>query len=577
MFAYRHIDKLVIVLVLLALLALGAFAALAAEQKIGVTMAYEDALFDETQFLYIDITIDESDWQELLDDALSESYYRCDVAINGVTCANVGIRVKGNTSLSMVAASNSDRYSFKLQFDEYVSGQSFLGLDKLVLNNNYADATMLREAIVYDMFNYLDADASLWNYASVSVNGEPIGVYLALEAVEESFALRSYGVDYGECYKPDDMEMGGAGRMNQVDPDGLEEMFRQGSPTEDSSDTAPSFDISVSPGQSGSAAGLDYLGDDPDSYSTIWASSVFDSTDADHQRVITALKNIDAGTDLERYLDVDNMLRFLAVHSFVVNLDSLSGSMAHNYYLYEENGTLNMIPWDYNLAFGGFRGGDASDIINFPIDTPFSGEERQFFMVLLNNTEYLTRYHDYLHQLVDEYVGSGRLDALYTSLRTRLDPLVDADPTAFYSYEEYDAAAEMLLQTIRLRAESVSGQLDGSIPSTTDGQNADSSALIDASSIQLSVMGTMGGDEGKKEMDENNEMPSSSTPPAGFAPDGQGTPPDSTEQTRRGPGAGMESAAPAAGSTSEQTAVLYGVSLVLLLAALLWIVKFKRR
>ena len=36
------------------------------------------------------------------------------------------------------------------------------------------------------------------------------------------------------------------------------------------------------------------------------------------------------------------------------NTRSACGNIAHNYYLYEENGMLNLIPWDYNLAFGGF-------------------------------------------------------------------------------------------------------------------------------------------------------------------------------------------------------------------------------
>ena len=53
-----------------------------------------------------------------------------------------------------------------------MDGQTCFGLDKLVLNNNYADATNMKEALVYDMYRYLDVDASLYNYARISVNGE---------------------------------------------------------------------------------------------------------------------------------------------------------------------------------------------------------------------------------------------------------------------------------------------------------------------------------------------------------------------------------------------------------------------
>ena len=67
----------------------------------------------------------------------------------------------------------------------------------------------MKEAVVYDMYRYLDTDASLYNYAKISLNGEYWGVYLALEAVEESFLLRNYGTQDGKLYKPDSMDMGG--------------------------------------------------------------------------------------------------------------------------------------------------------------------------------------------------------------------------------------------------------------------------------------------------------------------------------------------------------------------------------
>lgn len=122
------------------------------------------------------------------------------------------IRPKGNTSLTSIANDpTTDRYSFKLEFDHYVDGQTCFGLDKLILNNNYADATNMKEALIYDMYQYLGADASLYNYARLSVNGEYWGVYLALEAVEDSFLLRNYGVQDGELYKPDSMNIGGGG------------------------------------------------------------------------------------------------------------------------------------------------------------------------------------------------------------------------------------------------------------------------------------------------------------------------------------------------------------------------------
>ena len=459
----------------------------------GVTQAYESKLFDTDEIITIDIQMDEEDWETMLQNAMSEEYYTCDVVINGETIKNVAIRPKGNTSLSSIASNpDTDRYSLKLEFDHYVKGQTCFGLDKLILNNNYADATNMKEAIVYDMFEFLDADASLYNYASVSVNGEYIGVYLALEAVEQSFMLRNYGTQDGELYKPDSMEIGGD---NNSFPSPSSSSPAPSMP-DDSSDFqfSPSDKEGMTPPSGGGGADLNYNGDDLDNYSTIWDGAITNTTEKDHKRVVTALKNISEGTDIEEYLDVDNVLKYMAVHTFAVNMDSLSGTMAHNYYIYEYDGQLNIIPWDYNLSWGGMGMGNSSnseEMINDAIDTPFSSTD--FFDVLLENEEYLAKYHEYLNMLVEEYVESGRFEAVYNRIRSQIDSLVETDPTAFYNYDEYEAAAEMLYKTILLRAESIKGQLDGTIPSTDEEQKADSSAFVDASEIDVTAMGQMNG------------------------------------------------------------------------------------
>lgn len=507
----------------------------------GISEKYESTLFDTDKVMTVDILIDADQWQELLDTAIDETYYMCDVKINGTTYEDVGIRAKGNSSLQTIASSSdTDRYSFKIEFDHYIKGQTCDGLDKLVLNNNYSDATNMKEYIVYDMYQYLGVASSLDTYASISVNGAYLGVYNALESVEESFALRNFGANYGELYKPDNMELGNMGKGNMgnaAEDDTAAGDAAQGNTIPGNNvtgtipDTGQSSDTSESAGgftmpdmssiyeyfnmgdkmdmnngaaqgeggmsSSGGGTDLNYIDDELDSYTDIWDSSVFDSGKNDHERVVKALKNICSGTNVEKYMDVESVLKYLAVHTFSVNLDSLSGTMTHNYYLYEEEGALSIVPWDYNMAFGGFASTDASSVVNFPIDTPFSSsismEDRQFFSVLLENEEYLKLYHSYLQQLIDEYVYGGRFEEVYNRVRSQIDDLVASDPTAFYSYDEYDKAAAMLCDLVRLRADSIAGQLDGSIPSTTEGQQADSSALISASSIDLSVLGTMGG------------------------------------------------------------------------------------
>ena len=74
----------------------------------------------------------------------------------------------------------------------------------------------------------------------------------------------------------------------------------------------------------------------------------------------------------EKAVDIEEVIRYFVVHNFVCNGDSYTGTIVHNYYLYEEEGKLSMIPWDYNLAFGTFQASDATQTINAPIDSPVS-------------------------------------------------------------------------------------------------------------------------------------------------------------------------------------------------------------
>ena len=535
MIAHKHITKIIAVVMAVAVclcLCAVAFSGeiAAAMGDTGISMEYETELFDTSSILTVNILMDDADWNAMLENSTAEEYYQCDVEINGTTFYRVGIRPKGNTSLTSIASDpTTDRYSFKLEFDHYVDGQSCFGLDKLILNNNYADATNMKEALIYDMYQYLGADASLYNYAKISVNGEYWGVYLALEAVEDSFMLRNYGAQSGKLYKPDSMNIGDGkdfgdfnaddmdfGNMTPPDTQGNANQANSSAPSqtpdtvdppqnrdssgetsaEPSTDSGerPSMDFNFAGGKggfsmSGGGADLNYTNDELDSYETIWDGEVTSTKKSDHKRVVTALKNISEGNDLETYMDIDNLLRYMAVHVFSVNEDSLSGMMAHNYYLYESGGKLNLIPWDYNLALGGMGGSsDATSVVNDAIDNAFSGTN--FFDTLMEDETYHSQYYTYLQQLVSEYIDGGGFDAFYERVRSQIDELVKTDPTAFYSYDEYLTAADTLYQVVKLRGQSIQGQLDGSIPSTEEAQRS-SDALVDASTLDISVMGSM--------------------------------------------------------------------------------------
>lgn len=470
-------------------------------------IGYENRIFDQSRVHSIDIVTD--DWEGFLETCEREEYAPCTVVIDGEAFKNVGIRGKGNTSLRSVASLGSSRYSFKLEFDQYDGTSSYHGLDKLCLNNIIQDNTFMKDYLAYTLMDRFGADAPLCSFAYLTVNGGDWGLYLAVEGVEESFLQRNYGSGYGDLYKPDSMDLGG-GRGNGRDFD-IDDFVNEenGETTRDFSQKNGMRGFGGKMPDNGEIQGgfrgetrnefrggmgssdvkLQYIDDDPESYSNIFGNAKTDVSDADKSRLIGSLKILSEENDPSAVLNTDEVIRYFAVHNFLRNGDSYTGTMIHNYYLYEEDGRLSMIPWDYNLAFGTFQGSNASSEVNAPIDTPVSGDmsDRPMIAWIFGNEEYTALYHEVL----DELVNRTDFAALIEETAARIAPYVEKDPTKFCTYEEFEKGVSAIRDFCLLRAESVRGQLDGLIPSTSDGQKADSSALIDASALTLSDMGSM--------------------------------------------------------------------------------------
>lgn len=102
------------------------------------------------------------------------------------------------------------------------------------------------------------------------------------------------------------------------------------------------------------ATSLIYTDDNPESYAAIFDKAITKVSKADKKRLISSIKQLNENENIENVVDVDEVIRYFVVHNFVLNGDSYTGSMVHNYYLSEIDGMLSMIAWDYNLAFGAF-------------------------------------------------------------------------------------------------------------------------------------------------------------------------------------------------------------------------------
>ena len=575
MSTHKKIDIICCIAVVFALLVTVLF--LNAEalgiQAADKVMGYEKRLFDETKVHTVDIVID--DWDAFLTTCQNEEYSVCNVLIDGEAYTNVGIRGKGNTSLSTVSSMDSNRYSFKIEFDQYDNTKSYYGLDKLCLNNIIQDNTYMKDFLAYQLMEEFGVDAPLCSYVYITVNGEDWGLYLAVEGIEDGFLQRNYGSDYGELYKPDSMSFGG-GRGNGKDFNMEDFDFSQlenfgfgrqdsnensdGASSESESSRNPFGDMfggempdrsdmfggempdrsdmsggempdmgnmpwdgepsegefpggnmqipegmesldgnrQMPEGRGSSDVKLQYIDDNASSYSNIFNNAKTEITEADEQRLIASLKALAEGENIESVVDVEEVIRYFVVHNFLVNGDSYTGSMIHNYYLYEEDGQLSMIPWDYNLAYGTFQGSNASNAVNDPIDSPVSGDmsDRPMINWIFESEEYTEIYHQYFAEFIEKYYTNGELAELIDYTAKMIASYVEKDTTKFCTYEEFETGVTAMREFCLLRAESVAGQLDGSIPSTSEGQSADSSNLVDASELNISDLGTMGGGMG---------------------------------------------------------------------------------
>ena len=417
--------------------------------------AYAVQLFDDSYVHTMHIHIQELN--VFLSDAGEEEYVAADVEIDGEMVEQVGLRTKGNNSLRLTQEYGLSRFSLKLEFDHYTKGGNYQGLDKLSLDASFQDNSYMKTWLAYDMMHFLEVPAPLCSYVFVTINDKPWGLYLAVEEAEEAFARRNFGSDHGKLYKPDYRSL-----------------------KDDNKDVA-----------------LQYIDDEPKSYPGIFEQAKIPVSDSDKMHVIEALKKLNAKEDLEEVIDTDEVIRYFAAHAMTLNWDSYAGYTGHNYLLYEEEGKLSILPWDYNLAFGTYALGmsnpikDPNVLINYPIDTPCVGtimRERPLYHHVMQVDACFQQYYAYLDKLVADYVENEQYLVEMERMREMIHPYIKEDPTAFCSVEDFEKAADTLQEVVRLRGMSIRGQLNGEYPSSLREQETNRSG-VDASHVKLETLG----------------------------------------------------------------------------------------
>jgi spore coat protein CotH len=398
----------------------------------GITTPNYDVVFAQNEVLRIDLVISDDEWETMqddLDDNLSSSSSRggitdvdfdpvwvpCSVLFDSIEWYKVGVRYKGNSSLSSTYSSGVGKFSFKLDFDQFesdyssITDQRFYGFKQLNLKNNYLDQSLVREKVASDLFLSFGLAGPQTSFYEVYVDHgsgtQYYGLYTMVEEVDDTVLDHEFDDGSGNLYKPD----------------GDAATFYSGTYDESEMEKQTNIDLD------------DYT----DTYALYSAvNSSLRSSDSDAWTTL-----------LESSFDVSTFLKWLAANTTMQNWDTY-GNMTHNFYLYNnpDNMLLTWIPWDNNeaLEYGMLTGSLDLDLTKVSNYWPL-------ISYLIDIPEYEEEYQEYLEQFITEVFIPDEMSTLYSSYYLLLKESVYAEENG-YSFLSYDSQFDSAISTLKSHA-----------------------------------------------------------------------------------------------------------------------------
>jgi len=341
-------------------------------QAEGINYENSIALFDESIVHEIDIIISPADYGTMIQTYVEtgeKDFFSADVIIDGVRVSNVGIRLKGGSTLASIyrggeqgnvappageppppgdeemrpppqggpgasplngemnqpppnvsgegvtpfISPETREAPYLIKFDEYESGQSYQGYAEVavrVRGHLEEDAAQFGSLLTRAIFAATDLPVSEMAYAGVRLNGGDEKQYLIAEHVDEIYTQKYVGE--GVLYKALPQ---GTFNYHGEDPIAYAEIFEQKTRVNEE-DFAPLIEF---------------------------IRFVNQASDEEFER------------DLHQYLDIDSFAAYLAINNLLVNMDSLGGN-GNNYYLYYnlKSRQFTVLAWDLNESLGQF-------------------------------------------------------------------------------------------------------------------------------------------------------------------------------------------------------------------------------
>jgi spore coat protein H len=270
-------------------------------------------VFDEAHVRTYELELSAAEWTALQEHALDEQYKPATLRVDGTVVGEVGLRFKGSSGTLGRCARRGrllcPKLSMKLKFDEYEPTRRFHGLKRLNFHSMLSDASHLHERLSYRLFREMGVVAPRAGHARLSVNGESWGLFSLVEDIDGRFTHHHFDGGDGNLYKEQWPNTDDVGRLNR---------------RLQTNEEAP-----------------------------------------DHTAMIQFRNDLAAATPeglaavVERYMDVDNLLAYIAVDHTIMNWDGMTafyckrGCWNHNYYFYQHEGKarFSLIPWDLDNTF----------------------------------------------------------------------------------------------------------------------------------------------------------------------------------------------------------------------------------
>lgn len=364
-----------------------------------------DQLFSSQTLQRLDLWVNSADWAKLGADFQLNTYYPADVIWNGVTVGNAGIRSRGRGSRS------GTKPGLRVDFDRYVTGQTFLGLKSLVLDNLTQDPSGIHETVAMAFNARLGIPAPREIHARLYVNDIYAGLYVIVESVDKDMLARVFGA-IGEDTQND-------GYLFEFK---WQDDWR-----------------------------FSHLGSSLDPYKIRFEATTHESkSDEDKYRLIETLVRLANDTPADRVkealgglLDIPAFLRFLAAQTFLGDTDGFLGNAGiNNLYLYRlENSNIHtLIAWDADNAFWGH---------DYPLDLTWAGNK--LVDKLMSVPEYSALYAAEMARVVELAEADSWLDTEIIRQVQRIDTAMKEDPLKPHTQSSYEGSIGVMLNFARAR------------------------------------------------------------------------------------------------------------------------------